>query len=50
MPLNAKKTVRLAYAETVGKQEIPFLDFNSYVEKLLRDLDRAEALPSMVTW
>lgn len=44
MPLNAKKTVRLAYAETVGKQEIPFLDFNDYVNKLLSDLDRSEAL------
>lgn len=44
MPFEPKRTVRLAYAETVGKQEIPFLDFNSYVEKLLRDLDRAEAL------
>lgn len=44
MPFEPGKTVRLGYAETVGKQEIPFLDFDSYVEKLLKDLDMAEAL------
>lgn len=44
MPFEPGKTVRLGYAETVGKREIPFLDFDSYVEKLLKDLDMAEAL------
>ena len=29
MPFEPGKTVRLGYAETVGKQEIPFLDFDS---------------------
>lgn len=44
MPFEPERTVRLGYAETVGKQEIPFLDFDSYVEKLLEDLDMAETL------
>lgn len=44
MPQNASKKVSLAYAETVGKQEIPFYDFDTYVGKLLADLDRAEEL------
>lgn len=44
MPFEPERTVRLGYAETVGKQEIPFLDYDSYVEKLLRDLDMAETL------
>ena len=44
MPKNASKKVSLAYAETVGKEEIPFYDFDTYVAKLLADLDRAEEL------
>lgn len=44
MPQNASKKVSLAYAQTVGKEEIPFYDFDTYVEKLMADLDRAEEL------
>lgn len=44
MPQNAQKKVSLAYAETVGKQEIMFYDFDKYVEKIFTDLDRAEEI------
>lgn len=46
MPQKAQKQVRLAYAETVGKEEIEFYDFDRYVEKLFVDLDRAEEILS----
>lgn len=46
MPVQAQTTVRLAYAETVGKEEILFYGFTEYVDKLIRDLDRAEEILS----
>lgn len=44
MPKGGTKKVNLAYAEVVTKDDIPAVGYDTFVEKLLADLDLAEEL------
>lgn len=45
MPQNATKQVQLPYAEKAGINEVaPYYGFDAFVEKLQKDLDKAESL------